>query len=96
LCDATSIQENSFFDVHMKIKDANFWGRQKKNQLRLLPSHSGKKSFHVHFPGYRKCRIPDDSIQFSRWPLFFAREVLREVIDSQKSRKGGEDGTSSA
>jgi hypothetical protein len=37
-----------------------------------------------------------DSIQFSRWPLFFAREVLREVIDSQKSRKGEEDGTSSA
>jgi hypothetical protein len=28
--------------------------------------------------------------------LFFAREVLREVIDSQKSRKGEEDETSSA
>jgi hypothetical protein len=22
------------------------------------------------------CRIPDDSIQHSRWPLFFVREVL--------------------
>jgi hypothetical protein len=21
------------------------------------------------------CRVPDDSIQNSRWPLFFAREV---------------------
>jgi hypothetical protein len=42
------------------------------------------------------CRIPDDSIQHSRWPLFFAREVLREVVDSLKTRKGEEDGTSSA
>jgi hypothetical protein len=42
------------------------------------------------------CRIPDDSIQYSRWPLFFAREVLQEVVDSLKTRKGEEDGTSSA
>jgi hypothetical protein len=28
-----------------------------------------------------RCRIPDASIQFSRWPLFFARDVLREVVD---------------
>ncbi|MDR3157918.1 MAG: hypothetical protein LBU11_02680, partial [Zoogloeaceae bacterium] len=40
-----------------------------------------------------KCRIPDDSIQFSRWPLFFAREVLGEVVDSLKEKKGEEDGT---
>jgi hypothetical protein len=40
------------------------------------------------------CRIPDDSIQFSRWPLFFAREVLREVMDLLKAGKGRGDGIS--
>ena len=27
------------------------------------------------------CRIPDDSIQKSRFPLFFAREVLKGLIE---------------
>jgi hypothetical protein len=42
------------------------------------------------------CRIPDDSIRFSRWPLFFAREVLGEAAASLKEKKGEEDGTSFA
>ncbi|MDR3158410.1 MAG: hypothetical protein LBU11_05250, partial [Zoogloeaceae bacterium] len=45
---------------------------------------------------FLQCRIPDDSIPFSRWPLFFAREVLGEVVDSLKEKKGEEDGTSFA
>jgi hypothetical protein len=52
------------------------------------------KTSKTHAPAH-SWRILDDSIQFSRWPLFFAREALREVVeavDSQKTRKGGEGG----
>jgi hypothetical protein len=68
---------------------------------------SDERKWHTRFCGYEMlplslamernpCRILDDSIQFSRWPLFFAREVLQGVVDSLKARKGGGDGTSIA
>jgi hypothetical protein len=41
------------------------------------------------------CSIPYDSVQYSRWPLFFVREVLQETVDSLKARKE-EGGTSFA
>lgn len=32
-----------------------------------------------------KCRIPDDCIDKYRYPLFMAREVLRELVQSVQS-----------
>jgi hypothetical protein len=29
-----------------------------------------------------KCRIPDDCIDSKRYPLFMAREVMRQLIDN--------------
>ena len=31
------------------------------------------------------CRIPDDCIDKKRFPLFFARDVLRELVQSMQS-----------
>jgi hypothetical protein len=30
----------------------------------------------------RSCRIPDDCIDSKRYPLFMAREVMRQLIDN--------------
>jgi hypothetical protein len=65
------------------------------------PLFSGAECRKERFPErvplvHTKCRIPDDSIQNSRWPLFFSREILQKVVDSLKARKGGEDETSFA
>ena len=34
-----------------------------------------------------KCRIPDDCIDKNRYPLFMARSVLRELIESLPSTR---------
>ena len=34
------------------------------------------------------CRIPDDCIDEKRYPLFMARAVMRELIESLQSRPG--------
>ena len=34
------------------------------------------------------CRIPDDCIDFKRYPLFMARSVLQELIKSLQSTQG--------
>ena len=35
-----------------------------------------------------KCRIPDDCIDSKRYPLFIARAVLKELIESLQSIQG--------
>ena len=35
-----------------------------------------------------KCRIPDDCIDEKRYPLFMARAVMRELIESLQSNPG--------
>ena len=35
-----------------------------------------------------KCRIPDDCIDSKRYPLFMARAVLKELIESLQSTQG--------
>ena len=35
-----------------------------------------------------KCRIPDDCIDSKRYPLFIARAVLKELIESLQSTQG--------
>ena len=35
-----------------------------------------------------KCRIPDDRIDSRRYPLFMARAVLKELIESLQSTQG--------
>ena len=35
-----------------------------------------------------KCRIPDDCIDSKRYPLFIARSVLKELIESLQSPLG--------
>ena len=34
------------------------------------------------------CRIPDDCIDSKRYPLFMARAVLKELIESLQSTQG--------
>ena len=34
------------------------------------------------------CRIPDDCIDSKRYPLFMARAVLQELIESLQSTQG--------
>jgi hypothetical protein len=34
------------------------------------------------------CRIPDDCIETKRYPLFTARAVLKELIESLQSTSG--------
>lgn len=36
----------------------------------------------------RSCRIPDDCIDSKRYPLFMARAVLKELIESLQSTQG--------
>lgn len=36
---------------------------------------------------YATCRIPDDCIDKNRYPLFMARSVLRELIESLPSTR---------
>ena len=33
-----------------------------------------------------KCRVPDDCIDFKRYPLFMAREVMRGLIEQLKAQ----------
>ncbi len=35
-----------------------------------------------------RCRIPDDCIDSNRYPLFMARAVLQELIESLQSISG--------
>ena len=37
---------------------------------------------------YVSCRIPDDCIDSKRYPLFIARAVLKELIESLQSIQG--------
>ena len=37
--------------------------------------------------GISTCRIPDDCIDKNRYPLFMARSVLRELIESLPSTR---------
>ena len=39
-------------------------------------------------PAGRNCRIPDDCIDSKRYPLFMARAVLKELIESLQSTQG--------
>lgn len=39
------------------------------------------------FKAKSKCRIPDDCIDKNRYPLFMARSVLRELIESLPSTR---------
>jgi hypothetical protein len=34
---------------------------------------------------FNNCRIPDDCIDKNRYPLFIARDVLRELVQSLQS-----------
>ncbi len=38
--------------------------------------------------GCDSCRIPDDCIDSKRYPLFMARAVLKELIESLQSTQG--------
>ena len=42
----------------------------------------------VYFILISRCRIPDDCIDSNRYPLFMARAVLKELIESLQSTQG--------
>jgi hypothetical protein len=48
----------------------------------------GKASEALRFLTLAICRIPDDCIDSKRYPLFMARAVLKELIESLQSTQG--------
>ena len=59
----------------------------------LLDMASGEMFpwYKAHFlpsPVMPSCRIPDDCIDSKRYPLFIARAVLKELIESLQSIQG--------
>jgi len=40
------------------------------------------------YVGLSRCHIPDDCIDSKRYPLFMARAVLKELIESLQSTRG--------
>lgn len=52
-----------------------------------LPSHLKSKRKTIHNSLQASCRIPDDCIDKNRYPLFMARSVLRELIESLPSTR---------
>lgn len=42
----------------------------------------------THWELHASCRIPDDCIDSKRYPLFMARAVLKELIESLQSTQG--------
>ena len=39
--------------------------------------------------GFGKCSIPDDCIDYKRYPLFMARSVMRALIEQLKAETRG-------
>ena len=44
--------------------------------------------FYSYWRLLNKCHIPDDCIDSKRYPLFMARAVLKELIESLQSTQG--------
>jgi len=58
------------YQLQIVTRDQNvFWLNHLKHQF-VLPR------------GFLRCRIPDDCIDSKRYPLFMAREVMRQLIDN--------------
>ena len=55
-------------------------GRQLTQQLQRIGCRV--QAFWPPVEAISKCRIPDDCIDSKRYPLFIARTVLRELIES--------------
>ena len=53
----------------------------------LLRNWEAEIDVHLMTPGLGNCRIPDDCIDKNRYPLFMARSVLRELIESLPSTR---------
>ncbi len=53
-----------------------------------LPFHLWSSSVPPKLHHLAKCRIPDDCIDSKRYPLFMARAVLKELIESLQSIQG--------
>ena len=60
-----------------------------KKNLKPLPFPLVIRIQRVDFEeGVLSCRIPDDCIDSKRYPLFMARAVLQELIESLQSTRG--------
>lgn len=59
--------------------------RRKVNRIQKRSLKSETLRRRSHLP---TCRIPDDCIDSKRYPLFIARAVLKELIESLQSTQG--------
>ena len=59
----------------------------KENDQRCLPPIDVQRMLTQQI-ALRSCRIPDDCIDPKRYPLFMARAVLQELIESLQSTRG--------
>ena len=73
-----TLSKGSFYD---EVFAATF-GRSKKEHDDALEYQARQ------FARDSSCRIPDDCIDSNRYPLFMARAVLKELIESLQSTQG--------
>ncbi len=69
---------------------AGFSATDRSDSIEFTPMQDIFPCLHIE-PCHRdkvKCRIPDDCIDFKRYPLFIARAVLQELIESLQSTQG--------
>lgn len=51
-------------------------------RLTLTLTHDGAAVTHCH-----SCRVPSDHIPIRSWPLFLARELMRDLIETLKAEQ---------
>jgi hypothetical protein len=65
-------------DGRSVLREVELWGQIHEM---TLPKQRHPKVPCLSFP-LNNCRIPDDCIDSKRYPLFMAREVMRQLIDN--------------
>lgn len=73
--------------VYLRLREKAVFALQ-TGALHLAGVAPGNWRAHLAFVSAATCRIPDDCIDKKRYPLFMARTVLQELIESLQSNWG--------
>ena len=70
-------------------QEAAGWKAEAERMTKLCAERAADASAGlIVINAFIKCRIPDDRIDSRRYPLFMARAVLKELIESLQSTQG--------
>ena len=78
MSEVTFTRNNDYQATHLSRAQAPGWAIEVWRDKRKQP---------ISFYRHASCRIPDDCIDKNRYPLFMARSVLRELIESLPSTR---------